>query len=217
MTSRQLDEEAVFHIARDLSDEAKRTTYLDQVCGGDLALRERVEALVKIHEQEKSFLESAQEATAPIDRVSELERAGTTIGRYRLMEKIGEGGMGTVFVAQQERPIRRKVALIVIKPGMDSKSVIARFEVERQALALMDHPNIARVLDAGTTDSGHAHGRSDHCTSPRYQERWCRLPSWLSSASEVCQSPFPVPVSSFPCRGDGALSGKGNRRTRSFA
>ena len=77
------------------------------------------------------------------------------IGRYKLMEQIGEGGMGTVFVAEQERPIRRKVAIKVIKPGMDSKEVIARFEAERQALAMMDHPNIAKVFDAGTTDSGH--------------------------------------------------------------
>ena len=82
------------------------------------------------------------------------EQVGTAIGPYRLMEQIGEGGFGLVFVAEQERPIRRKVALKIIKPGMDTRDVIARFEAERQALALMDHPNIARVLDAGTTDSG---------------------------------------------------------------
>ena len=82
------------------------------------------------------------------------EQVGTTIGPYRLMEQIGEGGFGLVFVAEQERPVRRKVALKIIKPGMDTRDVIARFEAERQALALMDHPNIARVLDAGTTDSG---------------------------------------------------------------
>ena len=76
------------------------------------------------------------------------------IGRYRLMEQIGEGGMGAVFVAEQERPIRRKVAVKVIKPGMDSKEVVARFEAERQALAMMDHPNIAKVLDAGNTETG---------------------------------------------------------------
>src|SRR6202043_92506 len=83
------------------------------------------------------------------------EKPGTVIGPYKLMEQIGEGGMGLVFVAQQEQPVRRKVALKIIKPGMDSTQVIARFEAERQALALMDHPNIAKVLDAGTTDSGH--------------------------------------------------------------
>ena len=87
--------------------------------------------------------------TAPI-----AERPGTVIGPYKLLEQIGEGGMGLVFVAEQQQPVRRKVALKVIKPGMDTRQVIARFEAERQALALMDHPNIAKVLDAGTTDSG---------------------------------------------------------------
>ena len=82
------------------------------------------------------------------------ECAGTMIGAYKLMEQIGEGGMGLVFVADQQRPVRRKVALKIIKPGMDTRDIIARFEAERQALALMDHPNIARVLDAGTTESG---------------------------------------------------------------
>ena len=80
--------------------------------------------------------------------------SGTRLGTYEVVEQIGEGGMGTVFVAEQERPIRRKVAIKVIKPGMDSEAVVARFEAERQALALMDHPNIAKVLDAGTTESG---------------------------------------------------------------
>jgi eukaryotic-like serine/threonine-protein kinase len=89
-----------------------------------------------------------------VDHSPLTERPGTMIGRCELMEQIGEGGMGTVFVAEQERPIRRKVAVKVIKAGMDSKVVVARFEAERQALAMMDHPNIAKVLDAGTTDSG---------------------------------------------------------------
>jgi serine/threonine protein kinase len=153
--SQQLDEEAVFHIARDLSDTAKRETYLDQVCARDQVLRERVEALLRVYDQEQSFLKSAEPTLAPtVDRGRRTENVGATIGRYKLMEPLGEGGMGTVFVAQQDRPIRRKVALKLIKPGMDSKSVVARFEAERQALAMMDHPNIAKVLDAGTTESG---------------------------------------------------------------
>ena len=82
------------------------------------------------------------------------ERVGVTIGPYKLREQVGEGGMGVVFVAEQERPVRRKVAFKIIKPGMDTKEVVARFEAERQALALMDHPNIAKVLDAGSTESG---------------------------------------------------------------
>ena len=91
--------------------------------------------------------------TLALDRVPQL--VGATIGSYRLMEKIGEGGFGLVFVAEQQQPVKRKVALKLIKPGMDSREVIARFEAERQALAMMDHPNIARVFDAGATESGH--------------------------------------------------------------
>src|SRR5207253_6497887 len=88
------------------------------------------------------------------------ERPGSVIGPYKLMEQIGEGGMGLVFVAEQQHPVRRKVAVKVIKPGMDTREVIARFEAERQALALMDHPNIARVFDAGSTESGRPYFRS---------------------------------------------------------
>ena len=117
-------------------------------------LRGRVAALLEVHEQEPGFLKSSPEPAPTVDHPPLTERPGTTIGRYKLMEQIGEGGMGTVFVAQQERPIRRKVALKVIKPGMDSKAVVARFEAERQALAIMDHSNIAKALDAGTTESG---------------------------------------------------------------
>ena len=91
---------------------------------------------------------------ATIDQPPSLERPGMSIGPYKLLQQIGEGGMGVVFMAEQQEPVRRKVALKIIKPGMDSGQVIARFEAERQALAMMDHPNIARVLDAGTTDSG---------------------------------------------------------------
>ena len=91
---------------------------------------------------------------ATLDFAPPTERVGATIGRYKLLERIGEGGFGVVFMAEQQQPVRRKVALKVIKPGMDSRQVVARFEAERQALALMDHPNIAKVLDAGATDSG---------------------------------------------------------------
>jgi serine/threonine protein kinase len=155
MSSRQLDEEAIFHVARDLANPDVRSTYLAQVCAGDQALRERVEALLVIHEQEHSFLASEPAASAPTEDHTPLtERPGVTIGRYKLMEQVGEGGMGVVFVAEQERPIRRKVALKIIKAGMDTKEVVARFSAERQALALMDHPHIAKVFDAGGTDSG---------------------------------------------------------------
>ena len=155
MTSQQLDEERIFHIARGIIDAGLRSDYLDQICAGDQSLRERVEELLKVYCEEQSFLKSSEPTMAPtVELGKPLERPGASIGRYKLMEQIGEGGMGTVFVAQQDRPIRRKVALKVVKPGMDSKAVIARFEAERQALAVMDHPNIAKVLDAGTTDQG---------------------------------------------------------------
>ena len=152
MSSQQLDEEAIFEVARKLPIGEGRSAYLVQVCAGDQALRERVEALLQVHEQEQGFLKSEPAPTAVASPLT--ESPGQEIGRYKLMEQIGEGGMGIVFVAQQERPMRRKVALKIIKPGMDTKEVTARFEAERQALALMDHPNIAKVLDAGSTESG---------------------------------------------------------------
>ena len=118
-------------------------------------LRHEVESLLRAHDASGSFLgnlPSQSDATEDFEPIP--ERPGTVIGPYKLMEQIGEGGMGLVFVAEQQQPVRRKVALKIIKPGMDTREVIARFEAERQALALMDHPNIAKVFDAGTTDSG---------------------------------------------------------------
>jgi serine/threonine protein kinase/tetratricopeptide (TPR) repeat protein len=153
----QLDEEAIYHVARRIKDPEARGAYLRQVCD-DTALRDRLEALLRVCDQEASFLESPAVGLPPTVSVAAAaplpEGPGTTIGPYKLLEPIGEGGMGTVFMAEQSQPVRRKVALKVIKPGMDTKQVIARFEAERQALALMDHPNIARVLDAGATESG---------------------------------------------------------------
>ena len=129
---------------------------LDDACQGDDVLKSRVQALLRAHAEPGSFLEQpAVEIDATIAHESPIaEGAGTVIGPYKLLEQIGEGGFGVVFMAEQAKPIRRRVALKIIKPGMDTKQVIARFEAERQALAMMDHPNIAKVLDAGTTDSG---------------------------------------------------------------
>ncbi len=134
---------------------ADRAAYLDQACTDDQALRQRVEALLRAQAAAGSFLNAppaGQHATVDAPPVS--ERASTVIGPYKLLQQIGEGGMGTVFMAEQTKPVQRKVALKVIKPGMDSRQVIARFEAERQALAMMDHVNIARVFDGGTTESG---------------------------------------------------------------
>jgi serine/threonine protein kinase/tetratricopeptide (TPR) repeat protein len=131
----------------------ERQAYLDQVCAGDAELRREVDSLLEASARAGSFLESpAPGATVDLPRLT--ERPGTVIGPYKLVQRIGEGGMGTVFLAEQAQPVQRQVALKIIKPGMDSRQVIARFETERQALALMDHPNIARILDAGETDSG---------------------------------------------------------------
>jgi serine/threonine protein kinase/WD40 repeat protein len=133
----------------------ERAAYLDQACGQDTELRQSVERLLAAHPVTASFLNPAVPGLiAPGDGAAIEERPGTVIGAYKLMEQIGEGGMGLVFVAEQQQPVRRKVALKIIKPGMDSRDIIARFEAERQALALMDHPNIASVFDGGTTASG---------------------------------------------------------------
>src|SRR5208337_646584 len=142
-------EESIFAEALDKKSPEERAAFLDDVC--DDVLRARVENLLQSHQQAGSFLRRPIATTVdePV-----RERPGTVIGPYKLREQIGEGGMGVVFVADQQQPVRRRVALKIIKPGMDSAQVIARFEAESQALAIMDHPNIARVLDAGTTEGG---------------------------------------------------------------
>ncbi len=131
-----------------------RSAYIKAACGDNLELLEHVESLLKIRDEGNNFLESPLFIEQPLLNKLPEEQPGTIIDRYKLLEKIGEGGMAVVYMAEQEKPIRRKVALKIIKLGMDTKSVIARFEAERQALAMMDHPNIARVLDAGATETG---------------------------------------------------------------
>jgi serine/threonine protein kinase len=134
----------------------ERAAYLERACGRDSELRQRVEALLEAHDEVGDFLEDPSQTTSLRARpnVSAGEKPGDRIGHYTLLQQIGEGGCGVVFMAEQEEPVRRRVALKIIKPGMDTKSVIARFEAERQALALMEHPNIAKVLDAGATEAG---------------------------------------------------------------
>src|SRR5208337_1013573 len=135
--------------------EARRTDFLDKACGEDCSLRRRVEALLRAHEHAESFMEGP--ALGPLPELGNhplTDQSGERIGRYKLLQQIGEGGCGVVYLAEQQEPVGRQVALKIIKLGMDTKNVIARFEAERQALALMDHPNIARVLDAGATEAG---------------------------------------------------------------
>src|SRR5258707_3101279 len=131
----------------------QRSAFLVSACGGDAELRANVEALLKAHQESGEFLEQAP-AEVKARTGAPGERPGDRVGRYKLLQQIGEGGCGVDFMAEQEEPVRRKVAIKIVKPGMDTKTVIARFEGERQALALMDHPNIAHVLDAGATESG---------------------------------------------------------------
>src|SRR5262245_2001963 len=131
----------------------QQDTYLNQVCGGDEELRRNVAVMLKAHVAGEGPLDRGplrDEQTAADEKAAEAP--GTVIGSYKLLEPIGEGGMGTVWMTQQTEPVKRLVAVKLIKPGMDSKQVLARFDAERQALALMDHPNIAKVLDAGATE-----------------------------------------------------------------
>src|SRR4051794_2878546 len=154
MVSEKQDIHAIFNEAITLDSEEDRLQYLDQVCGGDLAMRARVEALLRAHSEAGGFFGGKSPADNATRILPITESPGTIIGPYKLLQQIGEGGMGVVFMAEQTEPIQRMVALKIIKPGMDTRQVIARFEAERQALAMMDHPNISRVLDAGTTDMG---------------------------------------------------------------
>jgi serine/threonine protein kinase/DNA-binding beta-propeller fold protein YncE len=147
-------EESIFHMAIQLSDKAAREAYLTGACGADTALRSRVSDLLAAYDA-GDFLEYPATDLAAMALLPPIgEQPGDVIGPYKLLEQIGEGGMGLVFMAEQTQPLRRRVALKIIKPGLDTRAVIARFEAERQALALMDHPNIARVFDAGATESG---------------------------------------------------------------
>jgi ankyrin repeat protein len=144
--------EAILADAIELTDPAARRAHLEGACAGDKTLRREIESLLAAHEQASEFMRTA--ARPGSAHVLPGEKAGDRIGRYTLIEQLGEGGFGVVWMAAQEEPVRRRVALKIIKLGMDTKEVVARFEAERQALALMDHPNIAKVFDGGATDTG---------------------------------------------------------------
>lgn len=153
MSDRTPTAKSVFLSALELPEQEREAFVLKQ-CGDNSSLQAEVQKLVA-HQATSHFLESpASELLSTQDYQPIQEKEGSQVGPYRLMEQVGEGGFGLVFVAEQQAPVRRKVALKIIKPGMDTKEVIARFEAERQALALMDHPNVAKILDAGVTNSG---------------------------------------------------------------
>src|SRR5262245_20317294 len=160
MTEQSLPEESIFLQALEIPCADDRSAYLSRACGDNSQLRAEVESLLRANRNTGDFLDlpDAPSLAKTIDRPEpELplrEGPGSRIGPYKLLEQIGEGGFGVVFLAEQTQPVKRRVALKVIKPGMDTRQIIARFEAERQALALMDHPHIARVLDGGATESG---------------------------------------------------------------
>jgi eukaryotic-like serine/threonine-protein kinase len=154
MSQQARDEKAIFLAALEKSTPPERSAFLEEACAGDPALLERVKELLVTHEESRGPLDSPPpglDGNSTIDQPI-AEAPGTVIGPYKLLQQIGEGGMGVVYMAEQREPVERRVALKIIKPGMDTRQVIARFQAEEQALALMDHPNIARVLDAGTTE-----------------------------------------------------------------
>ena len=146
--------ESILATAVEIPGETDRRAYVERACAGDPELKRRMDELIDNHLRAGRFLESpAPDLGATADQPLG-ERPGTAIGPYKLLEQIGEGGFGTVYLADQTRPVRRKVALKVLKPGMDTRQVVARFEAERQALALMDHPHIAQRVRRGATASG---------------------------------------------------------------
>jgi serine/threonine protein kinase/tetratricopeptide (TPR) repeat protein len=199
-----MSERDIFIAALQKDDAAQRQAYLDEACTGQPVLREQVEELLRLHANAGSFLEQPPDAGAtsdhvvpgrwldPADNRPGSEGPGSRVGLYKLLEQIGEGGFGVVFMAEQSQPVRRKVALKILKPGMDTRQVVARFEAERQALALMDHAHIARILDGGTTESGRPYfvmelvkglPISDYCDQARLTPRQ-RLELFVS----VCQA-----------------------------
>jgi serine/threonine protein kinase/tetratricopeptide (TPR) repeat protein len=174
----------------------RRAAYLDQVCAGDGELRRNIEMLLRAQANAGDFLSlPVTAAIATIDGTS-TERLGSVVGSYKLLEQIGEGGFGVVFMAEQQEPLRRKVALKVIKPGMDSRQVIARFEAERQALALMDHPNIAMVFDAGTL-GGRRQAAASGESLPSSPPTACCLPSRAERPYFVMELVKGVPITEF--------------------
>src|SRR5439155_9923152 len=160
MNQQQQDDLEIFNAALEITAAEDRAAYLDSVCAGDPALRKKIDSLLVAYEKGSDTLDELTRKTSR----DEAGRVGTdcapnsVIGRYKLLEKIGEGGFGVVYLAEQNEPVKRRVALKIIKLGMDTRQVVARFEAERQALAMMDHPNIAKVFDAGVTDAAVAAG-----------------------------------------------------------
>src|SRR6185295_2798002 len=187
----------LFEAALLRSPGPERATFLDGACRSNPELRARVEMMLEGHLNAPDFLETLPDRVAPERKIASpeivgLEQLGGNIGPYKLLQKLGEGGCGLVYLAEQQQPVRRRVALKVIKLGMDTRNVIARFEAERQALALMDHPNIAKVFDAGVTETGRPYFVMELVRGIRISE-YCdlnnlRTDQRLSIFIQVCQA-----------------------------
>jgi len=193
MGNEPIDIKSIFSEALQKKDAQVQAAYLDKACGNDIQLRAKVEALLRAHQQAGDFLKApAFGADVTLDNAFKIEGPGTAIGRYELLELIGEGGMGLVYLAEQKEPVKRRVALKIIKPGMDSKQVIARFEAERQALALLDHPNIAHIFDADTTETGRPYFVMEYVKGmsiTRYcDERKLNIEQRLRLFEQVCEA-----------------------------
>ena len=153
VANKEPNEKSIFLQAIEIATDEERADYLQSACAGNEALRVEIEALLRAHASPQHILD-APDGGSPTLAQPPLEKPGTQIGPYKLLQEIGQGGMGVVYMAEQTEPVERRVALKIIKPGMDTQQVIARFEAEEQALAMMDHPNIAKVFEVGTTESG---------------------------------------------------------------
>ena len=157
MNERSTTKTEIFDAVAEISDPVRREEKLEELCGDDLTLKSEVEQLLEHDQQVGSFLQRPAVKAPLAERLAnpgKFDEIGTTVGDYKLIDHLGQGGMGTVYLAQQEKPVRRRVAIKLVRSGFDSKDIVARFEAERQALALMEHPHIAKFIDAGTTNGG---------------------------------------------------------------
>jgi len=186
MSSQRPDEETLFDQALQIADIAQRTRYLDEACDGDPVLRERIQSLIDAHEDSEGFFRESEDLLNRSEergRLKEIadealigdadfveEPVGVKIGRYNLIKRIGDGGCGVVYLAEQEQPVRRMVAVKIVRIGMESQHVVERFKAERQALAMMDHPHIARVYDAGETKGGSPYFVMEHVRGTKITE-----------------------------------------------
>ena len=199
MTEQSLPEESIFLQAMEIDDAAERVEFVARACGSDARLREGVEALLRASAQSGDLLDVPDPPGKTMEFPAADDEARTCIGPYKLLQQIGEGGMGVVYMAEQTEPVARRVALKIIKPGMDSRQVIARFEAERQALAMMDHPNIAKVLDAGEVRSAECEVRSAESAfkSASTPHSTLRSPHWEGRPYFVMELVKGVPITRF--------------------